>query len=268
MVTLRQILSSQSLLLENAKVKIVRHKDNREEYRHIMKDRQALLEYQKEQGKDVFKGCDYIVSFIGDARKRSRFVGVFKVGGNKTQNGKFYYNLDAVLEFEDLVDRLVIDWGNNAISWHQWYDKQPKEVIEILPKGYIGSFPGLLEIVLDFDELQQLTSHPEANFEWRHHLSAVNGIYMILDNKTGNQYVGSACGKDGIWQRWCEYTRNRTGDNKELKALMEKDPCYYRHFRFSILQTLPSNISLDEIVAIECLYKNKLGSRAHGLNRN
>lgn len=269
MITLQQVLKSQSDILNHARVKIVRHKDSREQYRHIMKDRQALLEYQKEQGKDVFKGCDYIVSFIGDERKRSRLVGVFKVGQGEARDGRFYYDLDVVPEFEDLVDRLVIDWGGGTQAWHQWYDRQPKEVIEILPKGYIGSFPGLLEIVLDFEELRLLTSYPEANYEWRHHLSAVNGVYMILDNKTGTQYVGSACGRDGIWQRWTDYARSSgTGGNKELKALMEKDPGYYRHFRFSILQTLPSNITRDEIVAIENLYKNKLGSRFHGLNRN
>jgi hypothetical protein len=117
--------------------------------------------------------------------------------------------------------------------------------------------------------LRLLTGHPDANFEWRHHLSAVNGVYMILDNNTGTQYVGSACGKDGIWQRWTDYARSSgTGGNKELKTLMEKDPAYHRHFRFSILQTLPSNITRDEIIAIENLYKHKLGSRFHGLNRN
>ncbi|MCC6597651.1 MAG: GIY-YIG nuclease family protein [Alphaproteobacteria bacterium] len=269
MITLQQILRSQSDILDHARVKIVRHKDSRKEYRHIMKDRQALLEYQKEQGKDVFGECDYIVSFIGDERKRSRFVGVFRVSAGKPRNGNFYYDLEAVPEFEDLADRLVIDWGGGTQAWHQWYGRKPKEVIEILPRGYIGSFPGLLEIVLDFEELRQLTSHPEANYEWRHHLSAANGVYMILDNSTGTQYVGSACGRDGIWQRWSDYARSSgTGGNRELKALIEKDPGYHRHFRFSILQTLPSNITRDEILAVENLYKNKLGSRFHGLNRN
>jgi hypothetical protein len=268
LITLQQILGSQSDILDNARVKIVRHKDSREQYRHIMKDRQALLEYQKEQAKDIFKGCDYIVSFIGDERKRSRFVGVFKVGENKIQNGKFYYDLDAVPEFDDLVDRLVIDWGNNAISWHQWYHTQAKEVIEILPPGFIGNFPGLLGFVLDFDELKVLTGNPEANFEWRNHLSAVNGIYLILDNSTGQQYIGSACGAQGIWQRWNDYAATGHGHNKELVALLKEDPHHHRNFKFSVLQSLPSNITQREIIAIEALYKEKLGARAHGLNRN
>ena len=61
---------------------------------------------------------------------------------------------------------------------------------------------------------------------------------------------------------------NYTGGNKELIALLEKDPQCYQHFRFSILQTLPSNITQREIIAIESLYKHKFGSKAHGLNRN
>jgi len=111
-------------------------------------------------------------------------------------------------------------------------------------------------------------NNPDANIEWKHHLCAVSGIYMILDTRTGQQYIGSANGNHGIWQRWCDYAANFTGGNRELKALLETDPHYYRHFRFSVLQTLPSNITQQEIIAIENLYKEKLGSRVHGLNRN
>lgn len=268
MLTLQEILRTKSSLLDGAKVKLVRHKDSRAEYRDVIKDRNALLEYQKEQSKDRFSGCDYILSFVGTERKRSIFIGAFKVGAVQLRNDYFYYDFEPVSDFDDLVDRLVINWGNNAIAWHQWYDKQPKEVIEILPKGYMGNFPGLLNFVLEFDELQRLVENPEANYEWRHHLSAVNGIYMILDATTGEQYVGSANGESGIWQRWTEYAKTFTGGNVQLKVLMEKDPHYYRNFRYSVLQTLPSNITQREIVAIEALYKKKLGSRVHGLNRN
>ncbi len=268
MITLQQILNSQSPLLENAKVKLVRHKDDREQYRDVIKDKQGLVEYQKEQDKDVFKGCDYIISFIGLEQKLSLLFGVFKVNGVKTKDGKYYYDLEQIDEFNELEDRLIISWGNNTRAWHQWYDKQTKEVIEILPHGYVGSFPGLLDFVLEFDELKKLTDNPDANYEWHHQLSAVNGIYLILDNKTGKQYVGSANGKNGIWQRWSEYAANYTGGNKEFVALIKQDPQYYRHFRYSVLQTLPSNITQREIVAIENLYKQKLGSKAHGLNAN
>lgn len=126
----------------------------------------------------------------------------------------------------------------------------------------------MLNFVLEFDELQRLIENPEANYEWHHHLSAVNGIYLILDTSSGEQYVGSANGENGIWQRWIDYAKTYTGGNVQLKVLVEKDPHYYRNFRYSVLQTLPSNIIKREIDAIETLYKKKLGSRVHGLNRN
>ena len=268
MITLKEILSSQSNVLENARVKLVRHKDNRLEYRDVIKDRQKLLTYQNKQPSKVFIECDYIVSFIGIERSRAVLLGVWKVNGYTISGKDFCYDLEPISDFDDLIDRLVINWGNGAIAWNQWYDKQPKEVVEILPKGYIGHFPGLLNIVLEFDELKRLTGNPEANYEWHHQLAAVNGVYMILDNKTGRQYIGSAYGKKGIWQRWCEYAKTYHGGNKELKMLLESDPNYCRHFRYSVLQTLPSNITSKETIAIEALYKQKLGSKAHGLNCN
>ena len=81
MITLKQILDSQSTILQGKKVRLVRHKDNREQYRHAMKDREALLEYQRNQGDDYFQGCDYLVSFLGIAYKRALFLGVFKING-------------------------------------------------------------------------------------------------------------------------------------------------------------------------------------------
>jgi uncharacterized protein YutD len=268
MITLQEILNSQSALLNGKRVKIVRHKDTQMQYRDALKERAVALQYQREQNSDIFARCDYIVSFFGLERRRAVLFGVFKVNGHKVINGKYYYDLEEIAEFQDITGRLIIDWGKNTRIWHQWHPAQTKEVLEILPHGYIGSFPGLLSVVLQFDELRTLINNPDANHDWRHHLSAVNGIYLILDSLTGQQYIGSANGREGIWQRWSDYAANCTGGNKELNALIKKDPTYCQNFRFSILQTLPSNITQTEIVAIENLYKQKLGSKTHGLNSN
>lgn len=154
MVTLAQILQSQSPILEGKRVKLVRHKDSRAEYREAIKERNRLLAYQQKQGRDVFGDCEYIVSFIGLERSKSLFFGVFKVLDSKVVDGHYIYNLQKVDVFDCLADRLVIDWGGSARAWLQWYDRQSKNVIEILPPGYIGSFPGLLDFVLEFGELQ------------------------------------------------------------------------------------------------------------------
>jgi hypothetical protein len=276
-LTLQKILNMLSPMLEGKRVKLVRHKDTRPgelgKFRQILKDRKALLEGQKNQGGDNFKGCEYIVSFVGLKHNRSLLFGVFKVNGSKKgarTDGRpgYFYDLEQVAEFNSLVGRLIIDWGGAARSWFQWYHKRPKEVIEILPQGYIGNFPGLLDFVLEFKELKELIEYPDANRDWYHHLSSVNGVYLILDDKRGKQYIGSACGDQGIWGRWKNYAATHHGGNKELKALLEKDPEYARNFRFSVLQALPSNTTAPETIEVEKLYKKKLGSLAHGLNAN
>jgi len=268
MLTFRELISLKTDILENSRVKYVRHKDSRKEYKELIKDREELLKYQTEQKSDIFNGCSYIVSFFGQESTKSLFIGVFKVNGVKIKNDHYYYDLTEQEGFDDYKDRVVIDWGKATLSWHQWYNKTEKEVIEILPKGYLGNFPGLLNFVLDFSELKKISKNPEANKEWVNHLKAVNGIYLILDEKQGNQYIGSAYGKLGIWQRWTEYVQNGHGGNKQLKELHLKDPSYYKNFKFSVLQTLPSNATSKEVITIENLYKTKLGTKAFGLNSN
>lgn len=266
-LTFQEILNMKTdNFFQNKKVKLVRHKDSRKEYRELIKDREELLKYQEEQDTHKFKDCEYIISFIGQEQKKALLFGIFKVNGYKELHGKYYYDLELLSDYNFLYNRIIISWDNPRI-WAQWYDK-PKEVIQILPQGYLGSFPGLLNFVLNYDELERLFKYPEANQDWKNHLSSVDGIYMILNLRTGNQYIGSANGKEGIWQRWSEYAKNYTGGNTMLKEILAENNSDYKNFRYSILQTLPSNITQNEIVKIENLYKEKLGSRFHGLNES
>ena len=276
MITLQELLNLKTDLFKNNKTKLVRHIDHRAEYKDFMSDyrkmlnnREKVLDYQRRQSKEVFKDTKYIISFIGMEGTRSLLFGIFKVNDDYKKEGKnFIYDLEELKEFSDLYNRIIIDWGKATIKWHQWYEKNPKEIVEIIPKGYLGLFPGLTRFVLTFNELERLIKNPDANKEWKMHLSSVNGIYLILDTKTGMQYVGSAYGKDGIWGRWSDYVMTKHGNNKELKILMGNDPDYYKNFQFTILEALPSNMHAKEVVQIENLYKEKLGSRAKGLNAN
>ena len=267
MITLQSFLNSQTDIFQKAKVKLVRHKDDRVEYRDMLKNKDTLLKYQSEQPNDVFKDYDYILSFIGKERRRSILFGIYKVNGVKEKDGLFCYDLKQVPELEHLNDRVVIDWGTAGRSWHQKYENT-KEIVQVLEEGYIGNFTNLLDFTLEFSELQRLIQNPDANRDWYHNLSSVNGIYLILDQKTGMQYIGSACGAKGIWGRWENYAKNGHGGNIELKALLKTEPRYAQNFRYSILQTLPSNYTTKQVIAYEKLYKQKLGSRVHGLNGN
>jgi len=273
MITIQELLRIKTNLFENSKVKLVRHKDNRKEYRDIINDRDELIKYQSEQSENVFGNCDYIVSFIGTESTKSLFFGVFKINGvisQKTVKGKtkYIYDITEVKGYDDYINRVVIDWGKSTAKWFHWYDKNPKKIVEIIPQGFIGNFPGLTNFILEYKELKKLIENPDANRDWKNHLSSVNGIYIILDKNTGKQYIGSANGKNGIWQRWTDYVKTYHGGNLQLKELIKSDKNYYKNFKYSVLQVLPSNISKKEIDRIETIYKEKLGTKAHGLNSN
>lgn len=271
MITIQEILDLRSNIFINHKVKFVRHRDFEGivSFKDLVNNRENILEYQKEQEKHIFN-CDYIVSFLGLENLRSLLFGVFKVH-NYTQKQDFiYYDLEEVDGFEDLNERVVIKWGhpNSARSWHQWYDNI-KEVIEILPKGSVGPFPGHYDLFLEFNELEKIVAHQDANKDWIMRLSSINGIYLILDKSNGKQYIGSANSTDGgIFGRWENYVKTKHGGNDALIELQNKDSNHYLNFSFSILQTLPSNITKPEINRIENLYKRKLGTREFGLNKN
>lgn len=184
------------------------------------------------------------------------------------KGNNFYYNLTPLSEFNDLKERLVIDWGKSALSWHQWLHKNDKEVFEILPSGSINEFPGYLNFILSFKELEKLIQNPIANRTWHDMLSAVFGIYLILDKKTGKQYIGSAPGVSGILGRWETYVQTGHGNNVQLISLINKNPDYKYNFSFSLLQTLPKTVTPLEVLEIESLYKEKLGTRKFKYNSN
>jgi hypothetical protein len=282
MLGIIELLSSRGLDA-NARVKLVRHQGDCHDFDEL--DRKGLLElYQSYQSKPVFTKCDYIVSFIGMENSRARFYGVYQVCGHVPARERplpkgfeyprfapadgYFYILEKLPKFDDLKGRMVIDWGGSPLAWHQWLTSKDKEVIEVLPAGYVREFPGYLDFVLSFDELAEIVRNPAANREWHRMLSAVAGVYLIVDAKTGKQYVGSACGERGILARWSDYAASGHGGNKQLMDLLISSSDYARNFQFTILQTLPRTLTKTEVAVQEALYKKKLGSRAFGLNCN
>ena len=85
---------------------------------------------------------------------------------------------------------------------------------------------------------------------------------MILHKTTGQIYVGSAYGEIGLLGRWREYAKTGHGGNKALKHV---DP---HELRWSILRIIPLHYTSRQIIEVEQLEKEKLGSLVHGLNEN
>lgn len=280
-ITIRQLLGIHGLDTTR-RIKLVRHKDNRETivingkevigtpqdwYRN---NHDIFLDYQSEQSRDVFKDVDYIVSFIGEDSSTARFLGVFKVLGYDSERMKntnsFCYHMEEVPGFESLSERVIIDWGVAAISWHQWLNKNDKEVIGIV-SGFEHQFPGYNNVSLSLAAMKEIIlvkKYPE----WLQMLSAVNCIYVIADSKSESVYIGSTYGRNGILGRWTEYAKTGHGNDVTLQELINADPNYAtRYFTWSILEVLPINISSTEAVSRETRYKQMLG-KACKLNNN
>ncbi len=283
-ISIRELLSLRGLDVSK-RIKVVRHKDSRKEvvirgklekgnpYDWYRYNRDLFIGYQSEQGKEVFKNVDYIISFIGEHGTTARFVGVYHIEGmNETYfpDGNICYNyqMTQVKGFEELEERIIIDWGDSAISWHQWLtEDKDKDIIEIAP-GFDNIFPGYENVLLRLGDMQNIILKKEYP-EWKRMLSAVNCIYVISDKKSKSLYVGSTYNQEGIWGRWKQYAEtNGHGHDVTLRKLCESDSQYGNNFTWSILEILPLNISQDEAVAIETRYKNKFGREVCSLNNN
>lgn len=288
--TLKMFLQSHGMT-DFSEIKIVRHQDSRlQEKGFDMFELAArtvegipLIEwYQSAQGKDVFGTCKRIVSFYVNREGQTVFLGVYEVKGRRSEpmpaavpvviweGANYFYELERDRSFDDLAHRVVIDWGKSYITWHQWLDD--KKVLEVLPSGYLKPFPGYDRVILKFAELCHLVKYEAGNREWRHRLSAVDGVYLITDQRSGQQYVGSAYGSSvddgGIWGRWRAYALSGgKGGNVGLEKLLAEDPERSWDFTFSLLQIVERGAKTS-VQQLEAIWKQKLGSRTHGLNEN
>lgn len=265
------------------KIRLVRHQDSRFDIREIYEQGQLEI-YQSLQSNAVFDDIEYIFSFIGIENTQAIFVGLYRNLGrckygelpkkpkfiyeDYLSDDLFWYHLEPLSNFDDLKERLIIKWGtpSSARSWVQ--KKLDKEIVEIRPKGFVENFPGYQDFMLSYHQLVKLIDNPIANREWFNKLSSVGGIYLIVDTETGRQYVGSASGKNGIWGRWESYAKTGHGGNKKLIELLENRKGSIKNLQYTVLRTLPKTLTKKEVLEFERLYKEKLGTKAFGLNIN
>lgn len=239
-------------------------------YRNRYED---FVKYQNTQYTCNFKGVNYIVSFIAESGTRARFIGVYKLEGEPiaiadAPNGKpkSYYNFIETDYLQDQKSRIIIDWGHPR-GWHEWMNNDKGKEIKMIgdPLGDLP-FPGYMDFTLKRSDLERVFEFEYK--EWKNALTAVNCIYLITDNSSGQRYVGSTYNTDGIWGRWKCYFDTIHGNAKLLKKLIkEKGEKHKDNLQYTILQILPLNITAKEAVDRENIYKEKLGTRLD-LNAN
>jgi hypothetical protein len=296
---LRTLLASypvaESAISENS-IRLVRHqmKDWSGFNSMLRFNKDVLKVFTAEQGKDIFSNHRLILVFVSRPGGRALLSGAFVNHGlitrdafeqiqgyaeytqyrksidlNEHSRADFFYDLQVCHELEELFDRLVIDWGGATLSWYQ--NKIDKEICQILAPGFVKTFPGWDEVNITHQELSAIIQNPEGNPDWEQFLKAHDGVYLILDNATGRQYVGSATGEQaGLWGRWTGYASNGHNSNKLLhELLIERGNMHKRNFTFSLHHVFARGAATKkEVLFYESLLKKKLGSRAFGLNAN
>lgn len=258
--------------------------------RHSLKDKDFnkcyingfMDDYQKIQKENFFRGCDYILSFVSEPGNSAKFMGCYEVGMGQLavptlmpeefplefmfNSDNYYFDLKKTELLSDLIERLIIDWGKAAISWHQWATNE-KAVLAIQENPRLA-FNGFENVLLSYGELKEIMKDQTLYENWHTALSSIYAIYLIVDSADGKMYVGSAYGSGGLLERWKCYVDTKHGGNKGIKEVICNYPDRFEHFQFSILQVLPKNITDEEVIKFENLYKKKLLSIKYGMNEN
>ena len=237
-------------------------------------DYALFKEWQSEQSDSKMKNVNYLVVFLAEEGCECRFIGVYRNYGPKraTGNGVSEYAIEEVEGFEGLKDKVVIDWGKGTLSWMQnWQStKNVRRIDQVNTGDDIPYFIRYEDVILSFSQLQKVVEDKE----WKSKLESLNCVYMILDKETGKQYVGVTYKnmkpgiKNGILGRWTEYAKTGHGNNKLLVALLAEKGISYadQNFQWTILETLPLNVTPKVAIDRESLYKKKFGTREHGYN--
>jgi hypothetical protein len=283
-IFLQDILPLDSLN-QNGKILLIRHSHD---CLGEMNSKNLIEEYQSFQSKPAFQKCKYIVSFLGSNRNSAIFYGIYEVLGIKSGknlpkysdeigkycdpiniNEDFFLILNKLETFDKFKGRLVIDWIVPR-GWYNTYGEVlNKIVLKILPKNFVIDFPGLMNVKLNYFELKKIIENPDSHSEWYNSLTKLQAVYLILDSNLGSHYVGTTYGELGLWQRWENYIKgDGTGGNIELIKLKNQNPDFYKYFQFSILEVLSKTADQKYCTDKETIWKEKLGSRVHGLNKN
>jgi hypothetical protein len=275
-IKLNTILSGAGLDL--SKVRLLRHKDKRamkgrtpyELWRDAREQFDLYQSIQRIENREKLR-TQHWASFVVTPSDETMFVGLYRAShrgllekdtpmphmdGVDTAGSCDVWNLTLETNLNDLIGKLIIDWGPGGRAWIQRVDRQNKDVTELRAEFKEPAFPGFLNFIEPLSKLDKLPK------SWLTALCSTRGVYLLTCPKTKEQYVGSATGEEGFWQRWEEYAQTGHGGDVALKS---RDPSDYQ---VSILEVAGTAATSDDIMEMEKRWKLKLQSREMGLNRN
>jgi hypothetical protein len=271
MLTLNDVLRAESI--DPKDIQVVRHYDSNQRTPNLYAvwmsaDRPRFDEYQKRQSKKVFVLGGYLASFVvtPPPMNETVFVGLYHVKGmdlRARQRNPIYgndfdgycYRIAKDGRMSEYEGHLVIEWDGSR-NFCQYASRKSWPIKAIRDTHMAPRWPGFAQFWMDLEDI------PGIYPEWAMMLSSQKGVYVLVDRKTGELYVGSAKGAESLLGRFQEYARTGHGGNRELMA--RKDA----HYRVGILQIVDTDLSDVTIERIEAEWKTKLMTRDHGLNAN
>ena len=242
----------------------------------------GFQEWQEHQTQKNFSR-QYILSLIYYEKDIWMFGGIYRVlpitpipvqGENGWSGWKYQTELTSTCT--DLIGRAFFKFKKEFRASYPVLELDPKngDPIAEMPLSHIldkrvalTDFLGFDSVNIDYKTLKHIVS--DQILSWKSALSNAKGIYLIVDTKTGKQYVGSAYGDECIWQRWENYACSGHGGNVELKELIKENGEGYKyHFKYSILEICNMNLGNEHIINRENYWKEVLMTRKFGLNKN
>jgi hypothetical protein len=211
-IYLQDILPLESLRKEG-KVLLIRHYHDKLEE---MIDKSLIEEYQSFQSKPAFIDTKFIISFLGGEKNSAIFHGIFQVLDIKKdfelpeysielskyckpqdKSKDFFLILERLSEYEKYKNRIIIDWVVPR-GWYNTYGEvKNKPLIKILPDNYVKHFPGLMNVLLDYKELETIIENPQSNEDWYNSLTRLQAIYYQDYNTLELPMVKMDFGNDG-----------------------------------------------------------------------
>lgn len=285
MLKFSDILKAENVPQE--KTWLVRHSDKAGQgvYQLWLEDRKKFDEYQSLQEKVTFEAGEFVTSFIVTPTGDTLFVGLYEVlgrteckaGAKCPVSGTTYkageaqwHKMSRSKVMEEYAEKLVIGWGTLQDDGQERRPGQKfaqratneKRLVEVFREKFRIPFPGFRKFRCRVGDVPGL---PEA---WRQHLREVWGIYLLVCNATGKQYVGSAYGENGLYGRLCDYKNPREVGHTRLVG-HDKNENHGQGYQCCILDVVTPGVTESEITTLESQWKDKLRTRdAWGLNDN
>jgi hypothetical protein len=254
------------------KIFLLRHEDKRVPsglYQAWKSTPENFEAYQSNQKwKNRFPEGSSLAAFVVGPEGETLFVGMYDVLklsrinepfddpllGKMPAGDRSSHEIKHSDRMQDYEEKLVIEWGPGKLAWRQRAHEQNKIILEIRARPKEEPFPHYVNLLRRLGDLRKI--YPS----WQTRLKERKGVYLLTFDD-GMQYVGSATGEEGFWQRWQNYFTTGHGGNRVLI----RDQRDARNAMVSILEVSGSAQTEREIINQEMLWQRKLGTRAKRL---